>query len=188
MRRNLVIIAVCTKLVLAAGLASVPVLLAQASYRRADWPHWIGRCPDVRQQVLRAESVEPPTISADGCRVVSGAWLSYIDGERVTDPMMLDIDHLVPLANAHRSGAAGGSRERKRAYANDLVDSEHLVAVTAQSNRSKGDQGPEAWRPPRSEAHCKYGAAWALVKLRWGLKATEAELIALREMIATCPR
>jgi Protein of unknown function (DUF1524) len=63
----------------------------------------------------------------------------------------VDIDHIVPPANAWRSGAKRWSRKRRRSSANDLTDSQ-LIAVSASSNRSKGDQGPEAWEPPRRKA------------------------------------
>lgn len=157
-------------------------------YRRADWPHWSGSCPDTRQRVLIEESRVPPTLTPNGCRVVAGEWMSYYDGELVTVPGALDVDHMVPLANAHRSGAAPWDRDRKRAYANELEAAEHLVAVTARSNRQKSDQGPDTWRPPRTASWCRYAGEWMLVKLRWGLTATDAELVALREMVAACPR
>lgn len=187
--RDTAVVIVCTMLAAAAGLSGIQP--EGSIYRRADWPHWIdadGDCQDARQEALIAESRVMATLSDDGCRVVSGEWLSYYDGELVTAPGALDVDHMVPLAHAHRSGAASWSRDRKRAYANDLAAAEHLVAVTARSNRQKADRGPDEWRPSREAAWCRYGSEWMLVKLRWGLTATEAELAALREMAATCPQ
>lgn len=155
-------------------------------YRRSEWPHWTGRCPDTRDHVLRDESTVSVTLSADGCRVVAGSWLSDYDGETVTAPSALDIDHLVPLAEAHRSGGWRWSRDRKRAYANDLTDPWHLLAVTARSNRQKGDQDPARWRP-RREAWCRYARAWRGIKMRWQLVSDAAEARALAEMEGTCP-
>lgn len=37
---------------------------------------------------------------AAGCKLSGGRWLSYYDGQAVTDPAKLDIDHMVPLAEA----------------------------------------------------------------------------------------
>ena len=61
--------------------------------------------------------------------MVSGSWNDPYSGKTITDATKLDIDHMVPLKEAHQSGAANWSRERKRAYANDLDDPERLVAV-----------------------------------------------------------
>lgn len=159
------------------------------SYQRSEWEHWIDAdrdCQTTRQEVLIAESRVPVTLSADGCRVIAGEWESYYDGEIVTTPSRLDVDHLIPLAVAHRSGGSQWSDERKRDYANDLEAPEHLVAVTARSNRQKGDRGPDAWRPERTEAWCRYGSAWASVKFVWNLSSTESERNAVLEMLVTC--
>ena len=43
-------------------------------------------------------------LDADGCRVVGGQWHDPYTGTTFTDPSRLDIDHLVPLAEVHRSG------------------------------------------------------------------------------------
>jgi hypothetical protein len=105
----------------------------------------------------------------------------------VTDPRKLDIDHLVPLENAYSSGAWQWDVEKRRAYANDLTSPEHLIAVTASVNRSKGSRGPEDWKPPRREYWCTYATEWISVKTRWELTATAREWAALESMLATCP-
>ena len=66
--------------------------------------------------------------------MVSGSWDPY-SGRTITDATKLDIDHMVPLKEAHQSGAANWSRECKRAYANDLDDPERLVAVDLRLTR-----------------------------------------------------
>ena len=161
------------------------------TYDRDDWRHWTdedGDCPDTRQEVLVAESiVEVMFRSESECRVTAGEWFAAYTGVTITDPGDLDIDHLVPLANAHRSGAWAWSPEQKRAFANSLDDPDHLIAVTAGANRSKGAKGPDQWRPPAESYWCKYATDWIRVKQAWGLFATPAEADALRQMLATCP-
>ena len=159
-------------------------------YDRADWRHWIdtdGDCQDARQEVLIAESRSAVVYEAgDQCRVESGDWFGVYTGESFTDPGDLDVDHMVPLANAHRSGGWAWSKERKTDYANDLSYADHLIAVQASANRQKGSKGPEEWKPPRREYWCEYATDWVTIKQDWGLSANPGEAEALREMLATC--
>ena len=76
----------------------------------------------------------------------SGSWNDAYSGRTITDATKLDIDHMVPLKEVHRSGAAHWSRERKRAYVNDMDDPDTLIAVDCGLNRQKGAMPSE--RPP----------------------------------------
>lgn len=141
-------------------------------YDRALYRHWVdddGDCQDTRQEVLVAESVEPPVLDEKGCKVVSGKWLDPYTGEAITDPRRLDIDHMVPLSEAHRSGAYAWTKEQRRAFANDLSCGHALIAVAAKANRSKGDKDPANWMPPNETFHCEYLRRWVSVKQKYGL-------------------
>ena len=98
----------------------------------------------------------------------------------------LDIDHLVPLSNAFRSGAWAWDDTQRSRYANDLDDPEQLVAVELGANRSKGDSGPEEWQPPNPDTWCAYAQSWLRVKARWQLTVTPAELSILQDMLGLC--
>lgn len=137
-----------------------------------------------RDLVLRHESLVPPTVS--GCSVVAGEWHSWYDGRTVTDPGGIDIDHLVPLAEAWSSGAHAWTDEQRRAFANDLDRPDALVAVTAAVNREKGDLDPNDWRPHHPDAHCRYAAAWVIQKHTWGLTADAAEYRVLVDILTIC--
>jgi len=52
-----------------------------------------------------------------------GQWYSYYDDATWTEQTDLDIDHMVPLAEAWDSGASDWTTAQRRAYANDLGDS-----------------------------------------------------------------
>ena len=163
---------------------------APVSYDRDDWGSgWSdadGNCISARHEVLKAESVDPAQTSWSGCTVTGGRWYGAFTGTWVTNPSNLDIDHFVPLANAHDSGGWAWSSATKRDYYNDLSDATHLIAVTASANRSKGSRGPESWKPSDSSYWCVYAHTWANIKIRWELTVTSAELSALTSMLNTC--
>ncbi|MFI1416078.1 HNH endonuclease family protein [Streptomyces sp. NPDC020707] len=174
-------------------LADAVQLLPTASesrdgYQRSSFKHWVDADRDTcntRAEVLIAESRVEPTIEA-GCKVVAGEWYSYYDGVTLTAPGGLDIDHMVPLAEAWDSGASGWTAARREAYANDLDADRSLVAVTARTNRSKSDQDPADWQPPLADARCTYATDWVATKLRWQLTADDRERAALTELAAGC--
>ena len=49
----------------------------------------------------------------------------------VTNPKKLNIDHLVPLAEAHSSGANYWGAEKRKAFAKGLSGLSSLIAVKA---------------------------------------------------------
>lgn len=166
-------------------------------YRRSEWRHWVdadGDCENTRIEVLVEETITlDPEEDGVGvgavwnCRaVVSGRWFDRYGGEFVTSPRVLDIDHMVPLKFAHAHGGWTWDRQRKQAYANDLRDPDHLVAVSARLNRQKADKGPDRWVPPRKASHCWYGRAWERITTRWGLRLHATERQAITTLLATC--
>ena len=160
------------------------------AYDRDEWRHWIDEdrdCQDTRQEALIEESTSPVEYKdSDQCKVASGEWTGPYTGERFTDPSDLDIDHMVPLANAHRSGGWLWSASRRRDYANDLSYKGHLIAAQSAANRAKGAKGPEEWRPPDPDYWCQYATDWIAIKNNWKLTATEAEASSLSEMLGAC--
>jgi len=160
-------------------------------YERALFPHWLasgqGAC-NVREAVLIRDSRSPAQVDPFGCRVVSGDWLSVYDGRTETDPSEIDIDHVVALKEAWDSGAWAWPAARRAAYANDLTDRRSLLAVTAVSNRAKGDKDPTNWLPPLRSDWCRYVGDWIAVKARWGLTVDTSEAGRLRNLLReSCP-
>ena len=169
-------------------VAPIPADIAE--YSRSQWRHWTdedGDCQDARQEVLILESLIEVTFeSARNCQVATGRWYGAFTGTYVEVPGQLDIDHLVPLKNAHDSGGGAWTSERKQEYANYLGDPDHLIAVTRGANRSKGAKGPEEWRPPDEGYWCRYATDWTEVKMEWGLTMTQPETEAVIDMLDTC--
>lgn len=158
-----------------------------AGYDRDLFPHWdyIGDDCDVRDLVLIAEARSGPSTGRT-CPVGTGRWLSAFDGVTVRNPSELDVDHMVPLAEAWGSGARRWTTAVRESYANDIGYAGSLIAVTASSNRSKGDQDPAEWLPPRVSYRCTYISHWIAVKWRWRLAVDSSERAALRVQIQAC--
>ena len=167
---------------------------SMAGYSRDEFPHWAsdaarfgwrepdGSC-DVRDAALIRDG-QGVQIDAD-CSITSGTWLDPYTGRTLANSFEVDIDHVVSLANAWRSGAssAAWSTADRGAYANDP---EALLSTDAGANRAKGDKGPEAWKPPNRDYWCKYARRWIWIKSDWHLTVNPAEKSSLREMLGTC--
>ena len=165
---------------------------SMAGYSREEFPHWAasgaefgwdepdGSC-DVRDDALirdgRGVEVD------EECSFTSGKWLDPYTGDTLTDPADVDIDHVVPLANAWRSGADGWGGSNKENYANDPGV---LLSVDDAANQIKGDKGPEAWLPPNAEYHCEYARRWISLKHQWNLSVNPQEKAALQSMLKKC--
>ena len=138
-----------------------------------DWIDADGDGLDTRAEVLINESKVSVTISRGIVR--TGKWISLYDNRTWREGSKLDIDHVVALSEAWKSGAYRWSASRRLAFANDLGVSWSLRAVTNYVNRSKGDRDPDSWLPPYRAATCTYLVGWVAVKLRWGLSVDSAE-------------
>ncbi|GAA4879301.1 HNH endonuclease family protein [Kitasatospora terrestris] len=154
------------------------------TYDRALFPHWItisGTC-NTRETVLKRDGSNVVTDSA--CAATSGSWYSVYDGVSTTTASSFDIDHLVPLAEAWRSGAWNWTTAQRQNFANDLTRPQ-LIAVSASSNRAKGDQDPAHWLP-QSSYRCTYTRAWVQVKYYYSLSVDSAEKSALTSLLNAC--
>jgi hypothetical protein len=156
-------------------------------YDRALFKHWIDAdkngC-DTRKEVLISEAVIKPKKGAK-CSLSGGKWISAYDGKVYTKDASLDIDHVVPLAEAWRSGAWAWNSQQRQDFANDITDSRALIAVTASANRSKGDQDVKTWLPGKNK--CSYIEAWVAVKVRYTLTFDSGELSVIQSYFTSCP-
>jgi hypothetical protein len=160
----------------------------RTGYSRSLFPHWIDADGDgcnTRYEVLIAEADDAPSIGS-GCSLSGGRWYSYYDNTSYYLTSDLDIDHMVPLAEAWDSGARTWTTTRRRAFANDLGDYRSLVAVKDSVNQAKGDKDPAEWLPPHSGATCRYVREWVAVKIRWRLTVNTAEKTALTNIANGC--
>jgi hypothetical protein len=170
-------------------VANLPVATeVRTGYSRDLFNLWIDADGDgcnTRYEVLIAEAVTAPTVGS-GCSLTGGRWYSYYDGAYWTATSDVDIDHMVPLAEAWDSGARNWTAAQRESYANDLGDPRPLVAVTDNVNQSKSDQDPAEWMPPLSGVYCRYITEWVATKTRWGLTVDSAEKTSLTSYAAAC--
>ncbi|MEU8586788.1 HNH endonuclease family protein [Streptomyces sp. NPDC048664] len=208
-RRRFGILAALTGLVASAGLFNSPTASAalptpvsgatartylgsltvaaedRTGYKRDLFPTWItidGAC-NTREWILKRDGSNVVTNSS--CAATSGSWYSPYDGATWTAASDLDIDHLVPLAEAWDSGASKWTTAQRQAFANDVTRPQ-LLAVTDNVNQEKSDQDPATWMPPRKDYQCTYVRAWVQVKYYYKLSVDSAEKAALQKDLAGC--
>jgi hypothetical protein len=158
---------------------------SQTGYSRDKFPHWIdqGNSCNTREVVLKRDGTNVQTGS--DCAATSGSWFSPYDGATWTAASDVDIDHVVPLADAWRTGASSWTTAQRQAYANDLTDPQ-LIAVTDNVNQEKGDKSPDQWKPPLTSYWCTYAKMWTAVKYKFKLTINSAEKTALTDMLGRC--
>lgn len=136
---------------------------------------------NVREAVLirDAEEVEVE----EDCTVTSGVWIDPYEGFEVTDPSDIDIEHVVPTSGHYAVGGRDATQDERVEFAHAPIV---LVVSHYSTNRSKGDQGPESWKPDE-EAECLYALRWIEIKDDFDLPLLdEAERGALNEFLDTC--
>ena len=93
-------------------------------YNRKDYSHWTDMdrdCQDTHQEILIEENFGSIQFkSSKKCRVLKGFWFDSFTGSEFEDPGQLDVDHMVPLKEAHQSGAFSWSSAKRKDSANEL--------------------------------------------------------------------
>ncbi|MFG2497287.1 HNH endonuclease family protein [Streptomyces sp. NPDC048441] len=154
-------------------------------YSREKFPHWItqsGAC-NTREVVLKRDGTDVQQDSS--CAATSGTWKSPYDGGTWTASGDVDIDHVVPLSEAWKSGASAWTTAQRQGFANDLTRPQ-LIAVTDNVNQSKGDQDPAKWLPPTASYHCMYARMWVDVKHHYSLTVNPEEKSKLSSILNGC--
>lgn len=158
---------------------------SMTGYARDKFPTWInieGNC-DTREEVLKRDG-DGITVGND-CQPTAGDWVSPYNGTTITVSSKVQIDHIVPLGDAWRTGASAWTTAQRQAFANDLSDPQ-LLAVDASDNESKGDRSPDQWKPPSQSFWCTYAEMYTHIKFVFELTVTSAEQSALSDMLGTC--
>ncbi|MET9486812.1 HNH endonuclease family protein [Nocardia sp. NPDC006630] len=162
--------------------------------RNAFGPGWSGRGGEpvlsdgctAREDVMKRDLTEVKLAESNSCMVLSGVLNDPYAGEQLPYDRFqasdIEIDHVVALGDAWRSGASDWDAERRQYFANDVGN---LLAVQKQANQDKGSKTPDQWRP-RAQFWCEYARRWVAVKSRWGLTVQATEKSALADMLGAC--
>ncbi len=152
-------------------------------YLRSDYKHWVDAdvdgC-DTRREVLERDS----NLSIENCFSNDGEWYSIYDGLKITDARKIDIDHVVALAEAHRSGAWRWDIDKKKKFANDLDSPWSLRPVSSVSNRYKSDKDASKYKP--THGLCEYTYSVIITKWRWSLSVDAVEKRSLVSNLKRC--
>lgn len=158
-------------------------------YHRSLYGGWLdidNDCQNTRHEILIAESLVDVSLDESGCYVIGGQWHDpYLD-TLITDPSSIDIDHFIPLAEAHQSGSAKWNKNVRYSFGNDLSENGELIPVFASVNRSKGSRDPANWLPPNSRYHCEYIERWVSLKDTWRLTMDYTEQKTINEIRGNC--
>ena len=140
---------------------------------------------DVLNRDLRDLRWRPGT---HGCVVLAGDLVDPYSGTRMAFAKSaadaIQIDHVVALGDAWRTGSARWSDARRVQFANDPLN---LLAVSGALNNAKGDRDASGWLPPSAAFRCPYVARQIAVKAKWGLSVTPAERAAMARVLLSCP-
>lgn len=145
---------------------------------------------DTRNLILQRDLAEV-ALASDKCTVQSGVLredpytgktIQFKRGKSTSSAVQ--IDHVVALSNAWRTGAQDLSKKQRVAFANDSLN---LLAADGPANMQKGDSDAAEWLP-RSEYRCRYVARQIAVKTAYKLWVTKAEHDAMDRVLGTCPK
>ena len=112
----------------------------------------------------------------------TGATIPFVRGAATSAD--IQIDHVVALSNAWRTGGQRLTAQQRQDFAGDPLG---LLAVDGASNQSKGDDDAAAWLPPRTPFHCAYVARQIAVKTTYRLWVTPDEAASMAATLADCP-
>ncbi|PZF56511.1 HNH endonuclease [Curtobacterium sp. MCSS17_008] len=142
---------------------------------------------DTRNDVLARDLTD--TERQGPCKVLRGTLVSPYTGERVDfvrgnrTSTLVQIDHVVALENAWRTGAQQLSQTEREALANDPTN---LFAVDGHSNAQKRSGDAATWLPAHTAFRCTYVEHQIAVKTTYRLWVAPAEHDAMARVLDRC--
>ncbi|ALV45664.1 hypothetical protein MB46_09360 [Arthrobacter alpinus] len=146
---------------------------------------------DTRNDVLRRDLQDVRYAENAPCLVASGLLAEPYTGTTVEfrrgkdSSGAVQIDHVVALGNAWRTGAAALTAVQRQSLANDPLN---LMAVDGPANEEKSDGDAATWLPPAKKIRCHYVARQISVKAAYRLWVAPAEKAAMVRVLGLCPQ
>lgn len=142
---------------------------------------------DTRNDILARDLTNIGYKAGSNCVVTSGVLADPYTGVNInftkSKASMVQIDHVVALAEAWESGAWSWDETKRTAFANDP---ENLLAVDGPANQAKGAKDAAGWMPANKAYTCTYAQKQVHIKQKYGLNADQAEADALAKALASC--
>lgn len=145
---------------------------------------------DTRNDILRRDLIEVViSDNSNGCKVLRGTLIDPYSGDAMTfvsgvdTSVLVQIDHVVPLAWAWDNGASAWTLEQRQDFANDP---RNLLAVSGELNQQKLASGPASWLPPNRAAHCAYAGQFAEVLVQYRLSMPDDDEAVLIQILEDC--
>ncbi|MEO6109877.1 MAG: HNH endonuclease family protein [Candidatus Saccharimonadales bacterium] len=141
---------------------------------------------DTRTIILNRDLQNP--VLDEECRVIGGTLNDTYTGKIIIfskeTAAAIQIDHVVALSDAWQKGAQLLTRQKRIQLANDPIE---LLAVDGPANQAKGDADAASWLPSNKTFRCQYVARQIAVKQKYSLWVTDAEMTAMKQVLASCP-
>ena len=136
----------------------------------------------VRWAQAKAGTHDCVVISGEFTEPYTGRYQQFRKGAQSSSKVQ--IDHVVALSNAWKTGASRWDAHSREQFANDPLN---LLAVDGPANQDKQDKDAASWLPPNKGFHCQYVALQTAIKQKWQLWVTPEEKRAMAAVAASCP-
>lgn len=165
--------------------AKAPTADYDRDYFGTAWADVDGNDCRTRDDVLARDLTQVQ--KRDACTVVSGILRDPYTGRRLVfskaRASAIQIDHVVALSLAWRSGADRWPLGKRATFANDPLN---LLAVDGPTNQRKSDSGPAEWLPPNTRFDCTYVMRFVRVSFLYGATISSDDRATAKRVLRTC--
>lgn len=156
----------------------------------AGWDVVRGQCDTREVKIEEQSGASAVDKDGDGCKddaVIIDPYCGLIIyphcAGRPVSGRDLQADHVFSEHAAWLAGAWKWTFSERRAFSQDRSN---LIMTFGPQNESKGDKGPDQWRPPSRDEWCQYARTYRITASRYLFPITASQDVALSDMESTC--